>query len=177
MAAETGFTIDGTHCEMPSLNSFTMDESQVLYDYSGLIVEDFAPAEDSVPNADGEYELDDEQARKMKNPGFMRALLHIAYQRKHPKMNPAKVKGLVGAVNMLDLLEQIAAGQEGKDDAVPLASTNTPDVSSLNSTDGSSVSSGNGSVESSESQDAPLAPITTIGSAMSSTPSPTSSAV
>ena len=44
MAAETesGFVIDGVVYEVPGLDTLTMDEAQVLYDYSGLGLEDFA---------------------------------------------------------------------------------------------------------------------------------------
>jgi hypothetical protein len=168
VAAETGFMIDGSLYEMPSLDSFTMDEAQVLYDYSGLTIEDFAAPEDAKPNAQGDYDLDEDQQQKMRNPGFMRALLHVAYQRGNPRMSHAKVKTLVGGVNVLALFEQLAGQQEG-DAEDPPALTTEPAPSSQSDSVVWSESSGDGSARSSDRPAVQPRRITTIGSDTSST--------
>jgi hypothetical protein len=79
VAAETGFTIDGEIYESPGLgDSLDMDEYQILYDYSKITIDDIVAAPD---------ETDDEKdARlaKYDNPGFIRAMMHIAYRRAIP---------------------------------------------------------------------------------------------
>lgn len=157
MAAETGFMIDGALYEVPSLDTFTMDEAQVLYDYSGLTIEDFAALEDEDEN---------EQVDRLKNPGFMRALMHIAYQRGNEKLAPAKVKALIGAANLLSSYEHLAVGE---DDALPPESTTEPEQQSLRSSVEQNEPSGDGSTKSSDGQVVPLEPITTLGSGTSST--------
>ncbi len=153
MAAETGFMIDGTMYEVPDMGTFTMDEAQTLYDYSGLGLEDFASPED---------ETDDdmkERERKLRNPGFLRALMHIAYQRGNPQERSARVKALIGAANIISALENLAGDEpEAEDDGLPPVSTIEPEQSSLSgsiendgsrrpSTGPSGLSSSNGSDE------------------------------
>lgn len=147
MAAETGFLIDETFYELPSLDSFTMDEAQILYDYSGLTLEDFVDA--------------DEADKKFKNPGLLRALMHVAYQRGNPRMNTSRVKTLVGAASLVSAMEQLAEGTvAAEDDAGPPVSTLEPAESSQTRPDDSSESSGNPSPSDSAAPVAPLVPIT-----------------
>lgn len=161
MAAETGFLIDGTLYEVPSFDTFTLDEAQILYDYAGLTLEEFVPAEDGPGEQERQADLD----RKLKNPGFIRALMHVAYQRGNPKLSPQRVKALVGAANVFEALEKLAA-EEG--DALPPASTTGPDGSSPTSSVASSESSGDGSPASSAAPVVPLPPTTTSASDTSS---------
>ena len=166
MAAETGFLIDDVMYETPSLDTFTMDEAQVLYDYSGLTIEDFVEDEDG---EDGDVE----RLRKLKNPGFMRALMHIAYQREHPKTNTSRVKALIGSANLIGALEHLVADED--DAVVPPALTTEPEPSSPS---GSVVSNGTGGDDSKKSSDEPADPppaTTTTGSDTSSTSAQTSS--
>lgn len=155
MAAETGFTIDGQIYEVPSIDSLTMDEAQILYDYSGLTIEDFSLGLDE----EGDEPSEELQA-KLKNPGFMRALVHIAYQRAHPKQNPARVKALVGAANIIATFEQLGEPEEA--DELPLAPTTEQEPSSGKSSVGSSKSSGSDSSTGSDEQVDPQ-PATTDG--------------
>lgn len=152
MAAETGFNIDGTFYEVPVLDSFDMDEAQVLYDYCGLTLEDFVPPADNTPE-------DDLAAReqRLKNPGFVRALIHIAYQRGNPDMKPAAVRDAVGHANMLEAYTALASvePEEGEPEVPPASTSEQPkpsvsgslenDVSSVkplvNGGDGSTIGS------------------------------------
>ena len=127
MAAETesGFLIDGVVYEVPGLDTLTMDEAQVLYDYSGLGLEDFAQSPDETEEEAKARE------RLFRNPGLMRSLMHIAYQRKHKKLPASQIRSLVGAANVLDALQGLTTSEpEGED--VPLASTSEPSESSSN---------------------------------------------
>jgi hypothetical protein len=120
VAAETGFNIDGTVYEVPMIDSLTTDEAQVLYDYSRLTLDDFVPPKDET----AEEKHDREEI--LRNPGFLRALMHIAYQRAHPEIRAAKVRALVGAANFVSALETMGnpePDEEGGDDDVPPAST------------------------------------------------------
>lgn len=147
MAAETGFMIDGALYGMPSLDTFTMEEAQILYDYSGLGLEDFALEDD-----------DDEFAVKLKNPGFLRALMHIAYRRGNPKQPDSKVRKLIGAVNLIEAHAHLAGGE---DDADPPALTPEPDRQSLKSSGEPNETSGNASPTASDGQDSHPIPIGT----------------
>ncbi len=107
----SGFDIDGMLYEVPAFDSFTLDEAQVLYDYSGLAIEDFVSAD---PDASDEEKEAHEQRiiDKAKNPAFKRALLHIAYQRGNPEMKAVRVKEVVGKANLLD----VSLGLAGEED-------------------------------------------------------------
>lgn len=122
MAAETGFLIDGRHYPVPSIDTFTLDEAQVLYEYSGLAIEDFLTEDDSQRNG--------------KNPGLVRALMHVAYQRGNPRLAYGKVRELVGSFNAAEAIASVYASlladMEAADD-VPLESTSEPNRPSSSS--------------------------------------------
>lgn len=170
MAAETGFLIDEKLYDVPGLETFTMDEAQLLYDYSGLGLEDFmAPDED---------ETDDERRRRekaLRNPGLLRALMHVAFQRGNPTMKPVRVRELIGKVNLVAAMEALGAGEED-DDASPPASTSEPEQSSPSEWPASSESSGGGSTNGSDPPDAQPTPTGTSRSDTPSTLAPTGSA-
>lgn len=170
MAAETGFMIDGTLYEVPSLDSFTMDDAQILYDYSGLTLEDFVPAEGQDPD-----EENAELSGKLRNPGFVRALMHVAYQRANPKVSPQRVKAMIGSASLIGALEHLA-DDEPEGDAVPPAVTTEHDGSSPRSSVGSNGSSGAASTPSSDAPDVLPVPTGTIRSVTSFTSDPASSA-
>lgn len=109
-----GFEIDGARYPIPTLDSFTMDEAQVLYDYSNLALEDFAPAH---PEASDEEREKHEQGllAKVRNPGFKRAMMHVALQRANPDMPAKQVQEHVGRANALDAAVSLLAGDVGED--------------------------------------------------------------
>lgn len=175
MAAETGFIIDGTRYEVPTLDTFTMDEAQVLYDYSGLGIEDFVPiAEPPAPpdNADQDAKAAYDELlaardgelealnRKLRNPGFLRALVHVAYQRGNPKFTPQRVREAVGASDHTQ--NWVAFIEEGLgDETVPPALTTEQTPSSPRSSVVSNESSGTPSTKPSDGQGDQPEPITT----------------
>lgn len=176
---EAGFTIDGKVYEIPTLDSLTMDECQVLYDYSGLTVEDFAGID--IPD---DAELDElepeqlEQLKRMRNPGFLRALLHVAYARGNQHLGRKRVEAMIGNVNMLEAMIELAeqtAGDGKGADADPPASTTELDGSSPRSSVDSSESSGpHSEIDSAEPVDRPR--LTTVGSSPRSESTSTGSA-
>jgi hypothetical protein len=136
---ETGFMIDGRLYPVPDLGTFTMDEAQILYELAGLSLEDFAASEDEDDEASAE------RRRRLRNPGFMRALMHIAYQRGNPDMKPARVAALIGNANVVQAFEHLVPDEDEGDDASPPDVTSEPAPSSRTSSDDSSASSGGAS--------------------------------
>jgi hypothetical protein len=120
VAAETdsGFNIEGRHYPVPDMGTFTMDEAQTLWDYSGLGLEDFSVPEDE---SEEEHEV---RMRRYRNPGFLRALMHIAYQRGNPEVRATRVRALISNANVIAAFEGLLGVEE--DDADPPAMTSAP---------------------------------------------------
>lgn len=167
--AETGLNIDGTVYEVPSLDTFTLDECQVLYDYTSLTLEDFVPLADETE--------DDHLARiekMMRHPGFKKTLLHVAYQRGNPKMPVGKVREQVAGANWLEPFATMG-DDEPEETEVPLASTSEHDGSSPRSSLESASSPTSGSESSGTSSatggDAPaVTPLSTGVSKLGTSP-------
>lgn len=174
MAAETGFMIDGTVHEIPAIDTFNTDEIQVLYDYSGIGLEDFSRPEDF-----SDEEFSELFRSKTKNPGFLRALMHVAYQRANPRQNPSRVKAVISQTKMIAALEHLteSGDESGEDtDGRPPASTTELEPSSPKSSVVSNENSGDASPTTSDGQADPLVSTTTPGSGTSSTSGPETSA-
>lgn len=176
MATEAGFQIDGKVYEMPSRDTFTMDEWQVMYDLAGLGMPDFTPLLDPT---DAEIE---ERVRQFKNPAVMRALMTIAYLRGNPDEPRRKVDQLIARANAYDALETLGDDEEASDEG-PLDMTNNPEPSSVNDSSESKPSTSTSSERLSESSSPDLgrlaavpAPTTASRSDTSSTSPPTPSA-
>ena len=89
-----GFEIDGRDYPIPSVFELTMGEAQVLYDYSGNVVEDWVPPLPGEP---------DNRVTLLRNPAFKRAMVHIAYQRGNPELSREEVAKLVDGVDNFDM--------------------------------------------------------------------------
>ena len=154
MAAETEtlrFVLDDDIYEVPGIEDLDLDEWQIMFDYSGLILDDFAPLDDP----------DEETARlrRLRTPSFTRALLHIGYRRVNPDAKPDAIRELTGSLKLTRALSAMADAVDDEDDADPPALTSAPEQSSERSSDGSSE---NGSAASPPSSDEPDAvPATT----------------
>ena len=85
---------------MPAIDTFTMDEAMVLYEYSGLTL-------DQVPALD------------VLHPGFVAAMLHIGMTRVNPGMSYKAVKAVVGTANLLEILAAMQAATEDIADVDP----------------------------------------------------------
>lgn len=132
-----GFLIDGKEYPAPSIDTFNMDEAQILYDYSGLTLEDLV-ADESDPEALAA------RNKKLGSPGLLRTLMHVAYARGNPSMKPQAVKKAIGESNWLDAIKAFAS--TGEVDAGPpelkSSSTSSSDSSNEHSGDASMTSSG-----------------------------------
>lgn len=163
MADEAGFVINGKPYEIPSLDTFDMDEAMVLYELSGLTLEDFALADDEDEEASAAL------AAKLKNPGFLRALMQIAYTRGNPGMTAAKAKAAIGKSNLLQALQDFAGDDASPPDERPKSELETS--SSSESSDSSPSSSGADSRNGSDAPDESLERTGTTESDTSSLPS------
>jgi len=112
------FKVNGKEYEIPTLDTFTLNEAIVLHQYSGLTL-------DELEDVDGLH------------PGVIASLLHVAIQRGEPSLKPSVVRQMVESVNLVALLESL-----------PEAATDSPPEQTLpssESSDGSESSSGDGS--------------------------------
>jgi hypothetical protein len=139
---EARFKIDGHEYDIPAIDSFTMDEAQVLWDYAGLSLGDFA-VDDEDPDSE---QLRQAVQDKIRNPGFMRTLMHVAYQRGNPKIPAGRVKALIGQSNLVEAMAAMAE-LAGEDDAGPpeQSRSSEPETSSGASSSSSNNDSGSAS--------------------------------
>lgn len=117
MAAETKparFLIEGREYEIPHVVDFNLDEAQVLYDHTGFVVEDFVTDDD------------EELTRMSRHPGFMRTMLHVAYQRGNPTLSRVKVEKLIGAQNAFTSAHIVGTVEQEDDADDPPVSTSKP---------------------------------------------------
>jgi len=144
---ESKFVIDGGDYPIPTLDTFDMDEAQLLYDLARMSVEDFAIA-------DGDEEGEAELEQKIRNPGFIRTLMQVAYQRGNPGISAAKAKQVIGHANLIEAYDNWL---EGLADASPPEQTRSkpepPDEQSRpsSSNESSGGDSTNGSAQPDES--------------------------
>ena len=123
------FVIDGREYPVPEVDSFTLGEAVVVFDYSGL----------------GLDQLGDNAS----NPKVYSAFVHIAYARGNPDVDEATVHDLVMGANLVRVMEKLGGETN--------PTTQTPDTtSSPPSSSSSDASSGEGSTNGSdEPADAP----------------------
>lgn len=101
-ANEVGFEINGERYEVPTLDTITLDEERVLYLYADTVLQDFAPAHPDESN-DVKRALQVRQEQRVRNPDFKRALVHIAYRRRHPEVSDAEINQAIGTANALEV--------------------------------------------------------------------------
>jgi hypothetical protein len=133
------FVIDGREYLAPDLDSLNMGERRVMYDLCGIVQEDFAPQDGETAD-----EHDVRIAKLTRHPGFMEALMHIAYQRGNPTDTRVKVQKVIESTNYLESIEAWAEAEDGEAPS-PLALTTEPAPASSTGSAGSSESSGEGS--------------------------------
>jgi hypothetical protein len=150
--AETGFEIDGKVYEVPRLETFDLDEEQILFDVAGVVQLDFVPAH---PDASDEEKalVQRSMMAQIRDPRFKRALAHIAYRRRNPDVSFHEVQERMGKINALDAELAILGG--GEDDPPPESSPSEP----KSATSSSGPSSNEDSGSPSESDSAPVVEI------------------
>ncbi len=163
-SASVKFKIGDDEYEIPPIDDFDMDEWQLVYEYAGLVLEDFAPCDDAAV-MEGEEKVGedgpDEKARQrlVGQPAFMRSLLHIGYRRAHPELKDAEIRAVTGTAKLTRLFEDAV-----EDDAGPPEVTDTSPASSApaNSRSSNGVESA-GSAKSSDVPGSRRAPTGTPG--------------
>lgn len=104
---ETGFTIAGEVCPYVDPFSMTMGELCVLYDLSGVRVEDIQRRGD---------ETDDERHVRLTEittrPSYKLGLFYVAYARRHPELPRAAVIEVVENVDQWEAFTTLVEGDE-----------------------------------------------------------------
>jgi hypothetical protein len=99
--------IDGQEIEFAPLDSYTMDEAMVLWDYTKMTL-------DQVTDIDGFV------------PGVVAGLIHVSIQRANPQANAKAIRKQVGALPLAALAEVFEDISVEVDDAVPPAQALEP---------------------------------------------------
>lgn len=155
MADDLLFVIDGTEYPCPDIASLTMAERRVMFDLSGIVEEDFVQRDDET-----DVEKDERVGKLTRHPGFMEALMHIAYARGNPELKRPKVQAVIDQTNYLEAIEKWADAEDGEADHPVSEPTSELNGSSLSDSFGSSKNTGDGSTTGS---DQPAASLSRIG--------------
>lgn len=147
--AEAGFEIEGEVYEVPRLETFDLDEEQILYDVAGVVQLDFVPAHPDASEEEKEFVQRAMMAR-IRDPRFKRALAHVAYRRRYPEAAFDDVAIRIGKMNALDAELAIF----GETDADPPAKSSPSEPESKTSS--SEPSNGEASGNPSGSDSAPV---------------------
>jgi hypothetical protein len=123
--------IDGVEYDWPEVESLTLDEAVILYDHSGLTL-------DQIPDLKGTF-----------HPGFIKGMLHIAVVRVRPDVPRREIEERLGTLKLGEMDEVFAS--MGEDDE-------SPEEDSATKSGESSLSSGEAGTAASESIPAPAIP-------------------
>ena len=93
--------IDGELYPLPLVGDLDLNEEEILYDISGVIIPDFMPAPVGA-SEDIQRAVVLMQAARVRNPRFKRALCVIAYLRKHPEIDLEAASERIGKVGAFD---------------------------------------------------------------------------
>jgi hypothetical protein len=142
--AEPKFVIQGSDYPVPEWISFTMDESEILYDKAKMT-------------------LDQADEDLVFTPGLLSALMLIAYMRGNPGVSRKRAEMIIGAVPLADAIEHLA-GEEEEDAGPPSpAPSETESPGESESNDESQPSTGEPGENGSENQDVIPLPTGTHG--------------
>jgi hypothetical protein len=173
VAAETDktlkFKIDGVDYDVPPISDLDMDEWEVIYARTGLILDDFTSrtpvvsvmrgevarledeaarlaegsderrrvdddlaeavsvlAEAEAALTDDERQAERDRKRKLSQPGFTRALVQIAYQRKHPDEKRDVAEKFASKAKLVPLTVDLF--EQAMEDEVPVPLASTPEL-------------------------------------------------
>lgn len=150
--ADAGFEIDGEMYEVPRLETFDLDEEQILFDVAGVVQLDFVPAHPDATDEEKQFVQRAMMAR-IRDPRFKRALAHIAYRRQHPDSDFDEVQSLIGKMSAVDA--ELAIFGEADDDPPAVSSPSEPESETSSSEPSNDEDSGSPS----ESDSAPVVEI------------------
>lgn len=154
----TGFEIGGKFYDVPRLETFDLDEEQILYDISGLVQMDFVSAH---PEATDEVKaaVDFRILSAVRNPAFKRALIHIAYRRQNRDKTFDEIESLIGRASAVDTEAALLRAEKS-----PPAQSSPKQHESRRSTSDPSRSSDSGTSSGSDSETAAeILPLTGTG--------------
>ncbi len=148
MAAETNdsrrnFTAGGETYEYPDPFDLDIDEWVIIYDETGLILEDFAPFDDK--------KREETRLQQLRNPALIKALAICGLLRAKPDLDIDAARDLAGDMKMLAVLESLAAGDDDADDPTQESPTTTSESSPTRPDD----TNGSTSADSPKSSDEP----------------------
>ena len=128
---ESGLEIDGQRYELPTFDSFDLDEAEILFEVAGVVQEQFAPLHPEEATDEDRARKTEAELRLIAKPSFKRALVHIAYRRRHPELSFDEINTRVGKVNALDVTMEFLRGDEDPPQSSPKPhedkrSTSTP---------------------------------------------------
>lgn len=138
--AEAGFEIEGEVYEVPRLETFDLDEEQILYDVAGVVQLDFVPAHPDASEEEKEFVQRAMMAR-IRDPRFKRALAHVAYRRRYPEAAFDDVAIRIGKMNALDA--ELAIFGEADADPPAKSSPSEPESETSSSEPSNGEASGN----------------------------------
>lgn len=102
--ADAGFKIDGVVYEMPLPSTFDIDEAEIYFKYTGVVLE--------------EIWLENIGWDELKTrPGFVPAFAHVAYRRAHPGTGYDDVRVVVGRQNRYELVGSWIASLADEDES------------------------------------------------------------
>lgn len=146
MSTEPKFVIQGQDYPVPEWITFTMSESEILYDKAHMT-------------------LDQADEDMVFTPGLLSALMLIAYMRGNPGVSRKRAELIIGAVPLAEAIEHLAGEDDPEEDAGPPS----PAPSEIESpgesakTDESEPSTGSDGENGSESQEVVQLPTGTHG--------------
>ncbi len=166
MSAETTdsrrtFTAGGETYEYPDPFDLDLDEWVIIYDETGLILEDFAPFDDK--------KREENRQQQLRNPALIKALAIVGILRAKPELDIDAAKELAGDMKMLAVLESLVAGDEDEAEEVDprigglQSSESEPSDPSQRRSDDTSESSSADSPKSSDEPDSEPAATGTSG--------------
>ena len=144
--ADSGFEIDGREYPIPGFETFDLDEAMVLYECCGMTLEDF------VVDQEDEEQLE-ALAEKTRHPGFIRALMIVAFMRGNEGVSVKKAQSVIGGSNLFEAYKNFLEAGGAEDPTEPQPKSESSEASPASSS-GSGRSSGRGSTKSSASPDA-----------------------
>lgn len=124
--SETKFVIQGRDYPVPTLDTFDMDECELLYEKTGLTLQDV---------------MDDEFELKL-SPGLLRTLMLVTLMRGNPTMSRQTAEKIVGKVKAVDALEHLVAEADADPPAAAATGSPPPNSHSSSPSSGAALSTG-----------------------------------
>lgn len=160
-----GIEIRGKRYQLPTLDTFTLNEERVLFLYADCVVRDFIPAHPDASDEDKE-KFERLQILRFRNPDFKRGLAFVSLKRDDPGLEDDAAWELAGEANALEV-DIAALWGDGPDPQT--TSQKQPESTTPISEPSRSTDSGRSTMSGSVPVDVSL---TSIGTSESDTSSP-----